>query len=114
MMEIRGQAVDALSKQPLPYATITVVDDEGNSTGVAVSADSAGKFQMVTNGGAVVITYAGFQPTLVSTADLISGGYPVIEIQLGSDLSPVTVTAHKKTNYWPWAIAAAIAYYALK
>lgn len=114
MMVIRGQVVNSSDGQPLPYATVRDVDDDGNTTGGGVTAGSNGTFEMMTSSPYVVVTYAGFEPLLIESAAYVSIGYPVISLVASGDLSPVTVTAHRKTNYWPWAIAAAIAYYALK
>lgn len=114
MMTIRGQVVNSSGGQPLPYATVQDVDDEGYTTGGGVQAGADGKFETTTSSAYIVITYAGFQPLLFETAALSAGNYPLLGLMASGDLSPVTVTAHKKTNYWPWAIAAAVAYYALK
>lgn len=115
MITIKGQAVNGTTYQPLPYASVQVVDDEGNTTGEGVVADADGRFELTTNGGWVVVTYAGFDPALVATADIANSDYTSVTVY-PAGMSPVTVTAtvHKKTNVWVWAIAAAAAYYALK
>ncbi len=113
-MTIRGKLVNSSGGQPLAYASISVVDAEGNPTGEGTTAGTDGVFQMYTSGDYVLFTYTGFQPMLFETEQLSFGNVPVIGLNASGDLAPVTVTAHKKTNWLPWAVAAAIAYYAFK
>lgn len=101
-----------MTGDPLPGATITVVDASGKSLGQGVSADPYGKFILTSDsvtGNYLLVTYTGLVPVMIATNLLDNTDYKEIDLY-PKDLDAVTVTPPKGSLLWLLLIAGAVVY----
>lgn len=100
-MIIRGRVIDGKDGTPLPSASLTIVDSKGNYLGKGAVADANGRFEFgndLLNYNDLLITYAGFQGTIVKPGVLNSAFFLDVPLFPAGELETAVVTA-KKTNY---------------
>lgn len=107
-MTIRGKIVDSVTLEPLPNASVTVVDKvTGKSLGQGIAAGKDGQFALTSNlldqsYTAVLVSYVDHESLMIEPKLLEGGDYPQIGLLLNADLlDAVTVTpANNKNNSW--------------
>jgi hypothetical protein len=93
-MKFTGQVLDYKTDQPLPSASVTVIDKNG-ATLTGQTADSEGKFIIESSAldnpyNKVIFSYVGYQPETIIPSPGFQGIYLV---KAGETLSPVEVVA---------------------
>jgi len=91
---ITGQIVNDATLEPLPQASIRVVNQQGVYLGDGIAADNEGKFRLdssIFEGNLLEISYVGFATAYIAPADFLM--YNVFGLQTEADvLDPVIVT----------------------
>ena len=95
-MFVSGQILDASTKQPIPAASIVVVDAHNMNTGQGVAADDGGYFVLsspvLDNGGALVVSAVDYQSVITDPSLVVETN----EVELhrsGATLPTAVVTA---------------------
>jgi len=100
-MIIRGRVINGQDGSPLASASLTIVDSKGNYLGKGAIADANGRFEFANellNYNDLLITYAGYQGTIVKPGVLNSAFFLDVPLFPAGELETAVVTA-KKTNY---------------
>lgn len=105
--ELHGKVIDLETQQPLPGASITIVDPSGQYLGDGVAADRSGLWMLASGlfmGNFVMFTNVGYEPVTVAAEDL--GVLSVVGLlKKSSVLDPVVVTPdNNKKSKIPWWI----------
>lgn len=103
MATIKAKIIEGMSGDPLPSASIQLVNANGVSLGQGVYADNNGQFALTSDkltGNFILVSYTGLQPVLVDTSTLNDSEYKEIDL-FASDLEAVIVTPNKKNPlFW--------------
>lgn len=108
-MTVAAAVYDTLTRDPLPGASIAVVNQVGTPTGGGVVSGADGEFTITDSeldaGGQLLISYVGYQPVTISPSTANATGF------IGLDPNPdtlqaavVTPATAKKSNMWPWLL----------
>lgn len=110
MATIRAQIIEGMTGDPLPGATIQVVDRDGKGLQQGVMADQYGRFILTSDiltDNFLLVSYTGLVPVMIATSLLNNVDYKEIQL-LPADLDPVVVTPGSGKGGFPlWAILAA-------
>lgn len=102
MATIRAQIIEGLTGEPLPGATIQVVDSSGKSLQQGVMADQYGRFILTSDilmDNFLLVTYTGLVPVMIATSMLNNTDYKEIQL-LPADLPEVIVTPGSGFSWW--------------
>ena len=108
MATIRAQIIEGMTGDPLPGATIQVVDQAGKSLQQGVMADQYGRFILtsdVLTDNFLLVSYTGLVPVMIATSLLNNVDYKEIQL-LPVDLDPIVVTPGGKGFPLWWILAA--------
>jgi len=90
--KVEGVVQDSQTKEPLPFATISL--QENGKTTTRLAADAKGHFSINTTAGSVIeVTYTGYEPQKVTLGDAIS---LAILLKSSGNLAEVVVIAYGK------------------
>lgn len=105
-MTVRGQIIDGTTKEPLPAASITVIDKNGTFLGQGIIADASGVFSLsspLIDNNMVSVSFAGYHSIAIDPALLKE--YRVIQLyDIEMDLEAVEVVAKRPKSYVPVAV----------
>lgn len=111
-MILQGTIIDKQTKQPIPFASITVISSKGVYTGAGASADYKGYFYIDTgiyeDGYFIKATSIGYQPAtdlLYSDYNVDWSGIIALDRQ-DKTLPEVVVTSSASNKNWLWLLAA--------
>lgn len=102
MATIRAQIIEGLTGDPLPHATIQVVDRNGGSLQQGVMADQYGRFILTSDilqDAFLLVSYQGLVPVMIAASLLNNSEYKEIQL-LPADLPAVVVTPGKASGWW--------------
>jgi hypothetical protein len=102
MATIRAQIIEGLTGEPLPGATIQIVDNTGKSLQQGVMADQYGRFILTSDiltDNFLLVTYTGLVPVMIATSMLNNTDYKEIQL-LPADLPEVVVTPGSGFSWW--------------
>lgn len=105
MATIRAQIIEGLTGEPLPGASVQVVDRQGKSLQQGVMADQNGRFILTSDilmDNFLLVTYTGLVPVMMATSLLNNVDYKEIQL-LPADLPEVVVTPGKNSFLW-WLV----------
>lgn len=105
MATIRAQIIEGLTGEPLPGASIVIVDRQGNNLQQGVMADQYGRFILTSDiliDNFLLVSYAGLVPVMIATSLLNNTDYKEIQL-LPEDLPEVVVTPGKNSFLW-WLV----------
>lgn len=94
MAKITGQIINKRTRQPVPYATVSVIGVYGEDLGVSVAANSSGYFLIdspyINDVNALQFTSSGYSPSVV---DYLSDGDNItVELNENGQMQPVVIT----------------------
>lgn len=101
-----GYVLDAENDQPIPEASLTIVDGKGVPLAPHMSADDDGFFYIdhpLLGGNSVLVSSAGYMSSIIPADLLQPTDPPEIALYRSDGLDPVTVTPRKKNNLL-WAL----------
>lgn len=109
-MTINGKVIDATTAQPLPNASVELLDYYGISLGIGTIADSTGNFVLTSDEigypNSLNVSYVGYKPVAYDLSNA-TGTYFLVKLQSQATAAPgITVTAVKKNLGWLALIAA--------
>jgi len=105
-MQIQGSVIDSLSREPLPYATIQVVDINNNNVFAGIASDSLASFNFpsvpIKNGYKMLVSYVGYQPkeiplSLKPHQKSLNFGFIALTPNVNL-INEVQVTGHRKVQ----------------
>lgn len=103
MATIRAQIIEGLTGEPLPGATVQIVDSSGKSLQQGVMADQYGRFILTSDilmDNFLLVTYTGLVPVMIAASMLNNTDYKEIQL-LPADLPEVVVTPG---GGFPWGL----------
>ncbi len=112
MPTIKAKVIEGMTGDPLPNASVMIVDANGKSLGQGVAAGSDGAFQITSDlllGNYLVISYAGLESVLVKSDMLNDTDYTEIDL-LPKGLPSVVVTPNKMHWWWLYLLGGIILY----
>lgn len=99
---IKGTLVEAVSKEPIAFATILVIDKNTNENLDGVTSGMEGKFEIVvaSTNISLEISFIGFETTRIETLSFENGvaNLGVLSLSEGETLDEVTVRAEKSST----------------
>ena len=105
-VEITGRILDSDNGEPLPGASVQVVNAAGQQLGDGVAADNDGYFRLnsaIFTGNYLAISNVGYHSIMLDPAGLNS--YNTIDLEPNyNELDPVIITPGKKNNTWLWLL----------
>lgn len=114
MATVRAQVIEGLTGEPLPNASVMLVDSAGNNLHVGVMADMNGKFTLTSDvlfGNSLLISYTGLASLIVPVSTLNDTDFTEIDLY-PKDLQAVVVTpAANSSNWWLWLILGGVLLY---
>jgi hypothetical protein len=99
MATIRAQIIEGMTGEPLPGASVQIVDSTGKSLQQGVMVDQYGRFILTSDilmDNFLLVTYTGLVPVLIDASMLNNTEYKEIQL-LPGDLPEVVVTPGGKT-----------------
>lgn len=99
MATVRAQIIEGLTGDPLPGASIQIVDRDGNSLQQGVMADQYGRFILTSDilmDNFLLVTYTGLVPVIIAASLLNNTDYKEIQL-LPADLPEVVVMPNGKS-----------------
>jgi hypothetical protein len=104
-MIVSGKIIDKSTAEPIPFATVQLINNFGNYLGVGASSNDKGNFSIASSliaaPNSLLFTSAGgnYMPLAVEAA--ILSGQPVqIALETKPDLDNITITFKPKASFW--------------
>jgi hypothetical protein len=115
-MKVTGTVVDLISDEPLPGASVTVVNSSGSPLKVGMAVNEWGEFELdspLLNDNKLLFTHAGYQSVIADPFLFSALDYPEVALDIARKEEPeVVVTAtikkHLKKNWGIYAMVAAL------
>jgi hypothetical protein len=103
-MTVTGQVFNKRTGSPIPYASVTLVNEFGDYLGIGTAADQLGRFSMnspaITDPNALLFTSSGYNPLAVDALLVMDGDNVAIRLEEKSGMENIIITTVKKKGTW--------------